>query len=160
MPHSAAPTGRRKKSRKKRRKKRAVFVVARPLKAAGMLSFSSDGKFPICHWGLFVIDTRHAQISSQWNKFRETRDPCNLPPHGTMIELVRLPGNINSHNLIHDFGLEQWDDEWKYVAIRYVGDTYVSDGELATEGTLTSWQFVYFSKQNYANVSGLRRLYQ
>lgn len=52
-----------------------------------------------------------------------------------MIELVRLPGNINSHNLIHDFGLEQWDDEWKYVAIRYVGDTYVSDGELATEAS-------------------------
>jgi hypothetical protein len=52
-----------------------------------------------------------------------------------MIELVRLPGNINSHNLTHDFGLEQWDHEWKYVAIQYVGDTYVSDGELATEAS-------------------------
>jgi len=131
MPQSQAPTTRRKK----KRKKRAVFVAARPLKAAGMLSFSSDGKFPICHWGLFVVDTRHAQVSSQWSKFRETRDPYNLPPHGTMVELVRLPGNINSHNLIHDFGLEQWDDEWKYVAIRYVGDTYVSDRELATEAS-------------------------
>jgi hypothetical protein len=131
MPESQAPTARRKK----RRKKRAVFVVARPLRAAGVLSFSSDGKFPICHWGLFTVDTRHAEISSQWTKFRETRDPCNLPPHGTMIELVRLPGNINSHNLIDDFGLEQWDDEWKYVAIQYVGDTDVSDGELATEAS-------------------------
>lgn len=52
-----------------------------------------------------------------------------------MVELVRLPGNINSHNLIHDFGLEHWDDEWKYVAARYVGDTYVSDEELATEAS-------------------------
>jgi hypothetical protein len=138
MPQSRAPRVRRKK----RRKKRSVFVIARPLQIAGPLSFSSDGKFPICHWGLFVTDS-HADVTSRWMKYRKTRNPVDLPPRGTLFELVRGPDYKNSHNKTPNFGLEEWDAEWGCVSIMYVDKTLASDQDLSAKGNA---QFLHLLK--------------
>jgi len=131
MPSSSvAPSVRRKK----RRKKRAVFIIGRPLKLARQfsVSFVSDGKFPICHWGLFLADDRSCDRA--WKRYRKTRDPTDLPSRGTLFELLRLEGDKNSCQKIEDFGLEDWEEEWDYVSITYAGETSVSDQLLAAEG--------------------------
>jgi hypothetical protein len=124
-------------------KKRSVFVIARRLQIAGPLSFSSDGKFPICHWGLFVTDSRHADVTSRWLKYRETRNPVDLPPRGTLFELVRSPDYKNSHNKTPNFGPEEWEAEWGCAFIQYIGDTIVSDQDLSAEGNA---QFLHLLK--------------
>jgi hypothetical protein len=151
MPQSQAPRWRRKK----RRKKRSVFVIARPLEMAGVFSFSSDGIFPLCHWGLFVTGYHHSDITSQWEAFLETRDTSNLPPLGTMFELVRLPDNKNSHQKIEAFGLQDWDAEWGHVAIKYIGETRFTDQDLATEGEVQFICMLTISQHDYTNASGL-----
>lgn len=129
MPHLGAPNWRRKK----RRKKRSVFVVARPLKVAGPLSFASEGKFPLCHWGLLISEADPTNITSRWETYCKTKDLSSRPPRGTLFELVRL-GQRNTHNKREDFGLEVWDAEWGNISIQHVGKTALTDRELAEQG--------------------------
>ena len=130
MPQSPASFVRRKK----RRKKRSVFIVGRPTQIARSFnsSFSSDGKFPLLHWGLFLVNYRHADIG--WKRYLETRDPSDLPPRGTLFELVRVDNDKCTHDKIEDIGLEDWEAEWRYVSIRYIGETEVSDRYLTAKG--------------------------
>lgn len=151
MPQSKAPRWRRKK----RRKKRSVFVVARPLKMAGAFSFSSDGKFPLCHWGLFVADYHHSDVTSQLEAFLKSRDYSNPLPRGTMFELVRLSDNKISHQKIEAFGLEDWQAEWGHVAMKYIGKTELTDQDLATEGDVPFICMLTISQHDCTNASGL-----
>jgi len=132
MPPSRAPNVRRKK----RRKKRAVFIVGRPLKLARQfsVSFISDDKFPICHWGLFLTDDRTCDRA--WKRYRNTRNPADLPSRGTLFELLRVEGDKNSCKKTGDFGLEDWEEEWDFVSITYAGQTSLSDQHLSEAGGL------------------------
>lgn len=129
MPHSVPAV-----RRKKRHKKREVFIVGRPLKLARQfsISFVSDGKFPVCHWGLFLTNDR--DCDKVWKRYRRTKDPNDLPSRGTYFELLRLEGDKNSCQKIEDFGLEEFEAEWGCVSIVYAGRTSVSDERLSEEG--------------------------
>jgi hypothetical protein len=129
MPYSLAPCIRRKK----RRKKRSVFVIARPLKAAGPLAFLSDGKYPLCHWGLFLSEDDPSEVMFRWKKYRETKDRSFLPRPGTLFELVR-EGRKNNYHKREPLGLEVWDDEWGYITLVHVGETPATNEELSDEG--------------------------
>ena len=155
MSHAEVPY----RHRKKRRKKRSVFVVARPLKMLGPLSFSCDGKFPLCHWGLFVSEACSSEITSRWEDYQRTRNLSSRPPRGTLFELVRL-GTRNTHNKREDFGLEVWDAEWGYIDIRYVGDTEVTDKDLSEYGGSRLVLHTYSRTYHYPAISGLLRLHQ
>jgi len=122
---------RRKKRRKKRRE---VFIVGRPLKLARTfsVSFVSDGKFPLCHWGLFMTNER--DCDRRWTRYQETKDPNDRPSRGTLFELLRLEDDKISCEKKEDFGLEDWEADWNYVCIVYAGRTSFSDQLLSKEG--------------------------
>lgn len=125
----------RTKQRRRKKRQRSVYVIARPLRAAGPLAPFSDGKFPICHWGLLVTNCSRDEVASQWTRYRETGKSSLLPPLGTMIELRRHPDNTNTYNLNTDFGLCDWYEEWGFnISITYVGVTRRSDSSLAYQG--------------------------
>src|SRR5256885_8008247 len=51
--------------RRKRKRRRFVYVVARPLKAAGPFTFVSEGKFPICHWGVLFSELNEETLKQK-----------------------------------------------------------------------------------------------
>src|SRR5277367_6541797 len=128
--------GRRRRRRRRRKPaQRSVYIIARPLQAAGRLSIFSDGKFPVCHWGLLVTRRSREEVLSQWMRYCETTDPSYLPPWGTMIELNRLPDNTNIYNVSTDFGLKDWYAICgPSISIMYVGETEFSDANLTAKG--------------------------
>lgn len=134
MPMPQAPNTRRKK--KKRRKKsaaRSVFFVARPLKDAGPFGFLSDGKVPLCHWGLFISNEDPSNVISWWEKYRRTKELSDPPSRGTLFELARL-GSKCTVSKRQDFGLELWDAEWGHIWVKYAGETKRTDEELGYFG--------------------------
>jgi len=114
---------------------RFVYIIARPLQAARNLPFSvSDGKFPVCHWGILVSGSSEEEI--RWSTYLETTDASYLPPWGTMLELWRYPDNTNTYDLHLNFSLDEWYTRWGgAISIMYVGETEASDESLQSHGT-------------------------
>ncbi len=85
--------------RRKRKRRRFVDVVARPLKAAGPFSFISEGKFPICHWGVLFSEFDEETLKQIFAE-SESKRTC-----GTYIELFRDPSQNHrvTHNVIDFF---------------------------------------------------------
>jgi len=131
------PSTDRSRQRRKRKRRRSVYIIARPLRAAGPLAPFSDGKFPVCHWGLLVTSCSRNEIASHWLKYRETGEPSFLPPWGTMIELRRHPDNTTTYNVNANFSMCDWYTEWGFnISIMYVGETRESDTSLASQGKI------------------------
>jgi len=119
-------TARRQRRKRRRKKQRLVYVIARPLKAAGPFSSLSGTEFALCHWGLFVTDPRD----------RDRNTSLSISAlKGTLFELLRQENNINTPSTTTDFGVAQWKTEWKYVLITAVGETDVSDEELRAQAS-------------------------
>jgi len=64
------------KSKKRKRKKshqRNVYIIARPLQIAGHASSLSNGKFPVCHWGLLMTKAKQIdmyKLMREWDPWR------------------------------------------------------------------------------------------
>jgi len=114
----------RHRRRRKRKRQRFVYVVARPLKAAGPFSFVSEGKFSICHWGVLFSEFDGESLEQKFAE-SEVRRGC-----GTYIELFRDPSQ--TYHLM-DFDAYRFSREWKYVSIAWVGKTSVQDSTLEKE---------------------------
>lgn len=119
---------RKSTSSSKKRRKRSVYVVARPLKSAGHLSFLSRGKLPLCHWGVLVSRYGPAELQSRCAS--ESKD-SKLSSWGTVFELFRTPENKNLYHVIEDFGPAELANEWSCVCITFVGKTTMSNHKLA-----------------------------
>jgi hypothetical protein len=146
-------TARRQRRKKRRKKQRLVYVIARPLKAAGPFSSLSGTEFALCHWGLFVTDPRD----------RDRNTSLSISAlKGTLFELLRQENNINTPSTTTDFGVAQWKTEWKYVLITAVGETDVSDEELRAQGRHPKFKFLktYSSKHDHQKIPRLRWIYQ
>jgi hypothetical protein len=118
--------------RRKRGKTRFVYVVARPLQSAGLLSLFSDGKFALCHWGVLLSRFDGLELGQLTNSSNgSSRVPC-----GTFIELVRCP--TSTFSCIQDFDLVEFDREWAYVSAVSVGKSRISDKRLEEEGASQS----------------------
>ena len=110
---------------RERNLQRFVYVVARPLQAAGPFSFVSEGKFPICHWGVLFSEFDEESLNKTFAESKVRRG-C-----GKYIELFRDPSQ-NYH--IMDFDAYHFRSEWKYVSTAWVGETSVQDSTLKKEG--------------------------
>jgi len=127
------------KVRRKKRRKRDVYIITRGLRAAGRFAPLSDGKLPLCHWGLLITSQNRLWIQTQLVRFSESNGQSELPPWGTLFELSRTVENKVSHRKSRGFSLQEWHKEWGTVSMTYVGTTKVTDHMLVAKGTqLTS----------------------
>ena len=112
---------------------RHVYILARPIKMAGVLSKVSHGKFPVCHWGLLLgnMKTFYAEESSFDRLALDTPSEW-----GTLFELYRDPVmNTNTPNVVYGFGHSELRDEWKFLSLRKVGTTALQDNQIYEHGT-------------------------
>jgi hypothetical protein len=122
---------------KRRKRKRFAYVIARPLKSVGRLSFLSDGKFPLCHWALLVTNSRPELETDRADSPIEAQSIMHCHLQGTLFELHRSPDGLNP-NIIEDFKLEKWCNAWGFAISKYAGETRVSDQNLSNTGEVTS----------------------
>jgi hypothetical protein len=125
----------RKLFHKPKRKKRNVYILSRPLSAASHLnlSFLSDGKLPLCHWGVLVSDYDRIELQRHLQSLRE--DPNHRRSSlGTLIELRRTETNVNTINVIKEFGEIEMSDEWHVMGVKYIGTTSYPIRGLRTRG--------------------------
>jgi hypothetical protein len=107
--------------------------MARPIHAAGVFSPLSEGKFPLCHWGVLVSDEKNLH---QWLSERDNVVWNTTKSWGTLIELYRDPlTNLNKPHIVLDFGHFELRKEWRMFALRLVGSTYGDDKTSYETGT-------------------------
>jgi hypothetical protein len=110
---------------------RSVWVLARPTSLASILSPLSQGKYPVCHWGLLASEYR--DLKELWANRGEVTT-LNNASWGTLFELFRTPDNKNIPRIISNFGPERIFAEWSFSSIVYIGQTSKTDEELSAEG--------------------------
>jgi hypothetical protein len=121
----------RKSGKLKKKSERAVYIFARSLKLAGRAGFLSDGKLPLCHWGMLVSKYNKDELKKRFERL----DPSKAESWGTFIELNRNPENKITHNMIRNFSAEEWYNEWKFISMVFIGETELLDVTLCEEGT-------------------------
>src|ERR1700735_5432124 len=110
----------------KARRKRSVYIVARPTTIAGNLSSLSQGKFPLCHWGLLVSAHTETELKTQCLMLNfADNDTSALERWGTLFELIRTENGNKPQ--IKEFGPGDLLREWGHACIAYVGKTKSSD---------------------------------
>jgi hypothetical protein len=117
----------------KARRKRSVYIVARPTTIAGHLSSLSQGKFPLCHWGLLITAHTETELKTRclMLNFADI-DTSALERWGTLFELIRTENGNKPQ--ITEFGPGDLLREWGHACIAYVGKTKSSDYNLSMEG--------------------------
>jgi hypothetical protein len=125
-----APT--RNTSSTKNRRKRSVYIIARPTTIAGHLSSLSQGKFPLCHWGLLVSTHSESDLQTRCTMLNLVDDTTALEGWGTLFELIRTEAGNKPQ--IKEFGPGDLLREWGHACIAYVGKTKSSDHSLSMEG--------------------------
>ena len=110
--------------------------MARPLESAGPFSFLSEGKFPLCHWGILISNYKKVDLEVLWINRKAMNSPKTLQlSWGTLFELFRIPeSNINKPHVIEEFGLRNLVNEWSLASIVYVGETFFEDKALEQRG--------------------------
>jgi hypothetical protein len=118
-----------------KRRIRSVYILARPIKKAGQLGFLSEGKFPLCHWGLLV---------SPYNQ-REMQDHIRQGTQswGTIFEISLSLRGTHIPN-IHTYSARTFSGDWQYACIAYVGETYLPNYRI----------FTFKSRENYLDELG------
>jgi len=108
----------------RKRRRRSVYIIARPTSVAGGLSSLSQGKFPLCHWGLLLSPYNEIELRTQCLMLNIDE---NLETSwGTLFELRRTKDGTNEPQ-ITKFGPMELLNAWNYACIAYVGKTKVSD---------------------------------
>lgn len=111
---------------------RSIWVLARPIKAARGFSFLSEGKFPICHWGLLASDLSPLSFKLRWDSKERIESGADW---GTLFELVRDENDKNTVHEVEHFGANmEFVTEWKTVAIMFIGTTFLRDADLSAQG--------------------------
>jgi hypothetical protein len=116
---------------------RSVWLFARPLSWADFiiaLQWVSDGKYPLCHWGVLVT---HLDITANDEFMRRTPhiSPTEALDLGIMYELRRNDINQNTVNIIHPFSAAS--AEWRLFSAKYIGRTEMVHEEIEVEGTIS-----------------------
>src|SRR5579859_652257 len=115
-----------------KRRKRFVYVIARPTKVAGLLGGLSEGKFPLCHWGVLVSHLNLDALRIQNMMLQLGLDEVERE-WGRLFELRRTEEGKNSVH-ISTFGVERLLTDWPHACIGYIGRTKVSDFGLSMKG--------------------------
>jgi hypothetical protein len=131
---------------------RHVYVLARPIKAAGVFSLLSYGKFPLCHWG--VLLSEHGTLGHEAKQpkdegttilprlregYSSTLPRVTPLQWGSLFELYRDPNtDQNQPHVVYNFGHQQLRQEWQFLTLRRVGTTTFQDDQVYEKGTFPS----------------------
>jgi hypothetical protein len=143
--------------KKRKRQPRYVYILGRPLWMATRLgvSFISDGKFALCHWGLLVtpLDLNSMiDCLREFNNIKRSKHQ-NL---GTLFELVR-EGRVNRWRTIQNFGEgDELHTDWTTMTIAYVGTTMSHDDVFEATGDKVFLNLLICSKRLCSDVSQIQ----
>jgi hypothetical protein len=143
--------------KKGKRQPRYVYILGRPLWMANRLgiSFISDGKFALCHWGLLVtpLDLNSMiDCLREFNNIKRSKHQ-NL---GTLFELVR-EGRVNRWRTIQNFGEgDELHTDWTTMTIAYVGTTMLNDDVFEATGDKVFLNLLICSKRLCSDVSQIQ----
>jgi hypothetical protein len=120
---------------------RSVWLFARPLSWADFiiaLQWVSDGKYPLCHWGVLVT---HLDITANDEFMRRTPHTSGIDvlDLGTMYELQRNDINQNTVTVTSPFSTTSLQAEWRLFSAKYIGTTEITLDQIELEGTLSSY---------------------
>lgn len=116
---------------------RGVWVLARPLSWSLRLlplpSQTSDGVFPLCHWGILVTHLPEQMVKDIVADSRAKRGygAVNL---GQLLELNRIE-HRSTLNLTEEFSSASFGHAWSVVSAQYVGETRMQKAEIWAEDT-------------------------
>jgi hypothetical protein len=118
----------------RKRKKRYAYIIAYPLKIAGPASWISNGKYPLCHWGLLTT-RRKVDTATDFIPEVFTNSPSEAHAlHGVMLEFTRGDNTALAAKLWTQFRLKSWHEDRGSVVYVYAGKIHVSDRALEVEG--------------------------
>src|SRR5271167_3003325 len=112
--------GSQRKRPRNRKQRRFAYVLARPLTIADRLhlSFVSEGKLPLCHWGMLVTNMNQGELAEKLRKVYNEQQ-WSLAPLGTMFELV-ANNSDNSVSMNQLFGSWELHTDWQCLSFVYV----------------------------------------
>ncbi len=130
-------------------KVRHIYVLARPIQAAGIFSILSQGKFPLCHWGVLLSELRNLERgdyspfpSFSGGYLSTSTSSVDLASRvtplkwGSLFELQRDPlTNQNKAHVVYDFGHTDLHYDWKFLSLRKIGATAYHDDEIVARGS-------------------------
>jgi|SRR5271170_2869953 len=115
---------------------RSVWVLARPIRAAGDFGFLSEGKFPVCHWALLASESSAISFKVRWDSKARIKLSESW---GTLFELFRDENDKNRVHEVQHFGANmEFISEWRTVAITFIGNSCFSDADLSAQGKRSS----------------------
>src|SRR5271154_3675668 len=104
---------------------RSVWLFARPLSWADFiiaLQWVSDGKYPLCHWGVLVT---HMDITANDEFMRRNSPQVLSSPDdqdlGIMYELQRNDINQNTVSITRPFSPAALKAEWRLFSAKKIG---------------------------------------
>lgn len=111
-----------------------VWLLARPLTRTSFippLTSLSDGKYPLCHWGVLITNLSVTDIEYHF----ENRYGSAERHLGTLYELRRIDENQHSVNMIQPFLTSDLRAEWRRVSKKWLGLTTKSNQEISAAGS-------------------------
>lgn len=118
---------------------RSVWLFARPLSLANLFSplgLTSAGKYHLCHWGVLVTPLSARELRSILIKLNKLAEECPQfdGSMGTMWELNRVEGTVNTVNKTTSFSPSLVRKEWKLLSACSAGETTMTDEEIQVQG--------------------------
>lgn len=110
----------------------SVWLFARPLSWANIipaLQFVSDGKFPLCHWGVLVTE-RLLEVDN----VLVHRAVAPGEELGIMYELHRDDSNLNTVHISRPFSSTNLQGEWSSFTAKLIGTTGMSVRDIENHG--------------------------
>ena len=112
----------------------SVWLLARPLSWADwiiLIQWVSDGKYPLCHWGVLVTPI---DVTEENAFIQKLADSADTDIFGTVYELFRDASNQNSVNIKRPFTDAILRAEWPTFSAKYLGTTEMSYEQIENEG--------------------------
>jgi hypothetical protein len=117
-----------------------VWFFARALSATDVLpalQSLSDGKFPFCHWGVLITTMDISEVMQAIETLRSNDiNGLDNMDFGTMYELFRGEGNINSVNISRPVSVKYLRSSWATFSARFAGRTTLSQENIERAGTV------------------------
>jgi len=114
---------------------RFIYLVARPISKAGPFGFLSEGKLPLCHWGILVSEYDEKAFFELLDYQTATnQESLRL---GMLFELAREESHDAKWqvNVVPNFG-KQLPRIWKNVMVFHVGETIIANEDIISYGNI------------------------
>jgi hypothetical protein len=116
---------------------RFVWLFARSLSWASLwspLEWTSHGNLRFNHWGVLVTELSKTDINVVLQSSRRRLESYEDPALGTLWELERLRGEVNTVHQTYPFRLSDVRKCWRTFTALYLGPTYLSTDQIQDAG--------------------------